>query len=81
MDGRIAIKFFADVLYVKGFMYFSEYEAILDASSPLELDDIVERMLNDGFSPYMQGECSIEHGERKRTRDGAKEGIDIRAAT
>ena len=59
MDSMVVLKFLADVLYVKGYIYFKEYEAILDSSTPEDLDKIVERMLHDDFSPYMRGECYI----------------------
>ena len=49
MDSMVVLKFLADVLYVKGYIYFKEYEAILDSSTPEDLDKIVERMLHDDF--------------------------------
>lgn len=53
---KIAIKFFADVLYIKEKLTIEEYEAIMDAQTPEHLDHIVDRMLSDDFSTLLRGE-------------------------
>lgn len=53
---KIAIQFFADVLYLKGLLCFEELEAILDARNPEDLDAIFEKMFRGEFNPYKRGE-------------------------
>ena len=66
---KILLKFIADVMYIKGIIYFSEYESILDVCTIEDLDEVVERMLHSDFSPYMRGEAYVEIAERARKRD------------
>lgn len=63
---KMVLKFFADILYIKGILYYDELEAILDAKTLSDLDDIFERMMRGGFSPYKRGEY---YDEYKRERD------------
>ena len=53
---KVVLKFLADVLYVKEELSFEEYEAIMDAKTPFDLDDIVDKMLNDEFRVLLRGE-------------------------
>ena len=53
---KIAIQFFADVLYLKGLLCYEELEAILDAQSPEDLDMVFEKMFRGQFNPYKRGE-------------------------
>lgn len=46
------LKFVADVLYVKEIISLPEYEAIMEACTLQCLDDIVEKMLSEGFNNY-----------------------------
>jgi hypothetical protein len=56
---KVVLKFLADVLYLKGIIYYSEFNAIMDAKTAEDLDNIVEMMLTDSFSPYLRGECYL----------------------
>ena len=58
---KILLKFFADLLYVKNVIYYEELEAILNACTLSDLDEIFERMMRDGFSPYKRGEYYSEY--------------------
>lgn len=53
---KVVLKFLADVLYIKGFICFEEFDAIMDAKNPSDLDDIVEKMIRGEFNVYKQGE-------------------------
>lgn len=53
---KIAIQFFADVLYLKGLLCFEEMEAILDARNAEDLDVIFEKMYKGTFNVYKRGE-------------------------
>ncbi len=59
---KIVLKFFADVMYVKGYIYYSEFEAIMNSCTPQDLDDIVERMLKDEYKGYTRGEGYVTAG-------------------
>lgn len=53
---KVILKFLADVLYTKGGLCFEEFEAIMDAKNPSDLDIIVEKMLGGKFNVYKRGE-------------------------
>lgn len=53
---KIVLKFLADVLYIKEKLTLEEYEAIMDAKTPFDLDNIVDRMLRDDFTVLLRGE-------------------------
>lgn len=53
---KVLLKFIADVLYVKGYIYYSEFEAMMEACNADDLDRIIEGMLNDEFKGYKKGE-------------------------
>ena len=40
---RITLKFFADLLYLRGNISFEAYDDILSAKSPFDLDQIIEK--------------------------------------
>ena len=46
------LKFVADVLYVKEIISLPEYEAIMEACTLQCLDNIIEKMLSEGFNNY-----------------------------
>ena len=46
---KIILKFFADVLYIKGVLCSEELEAIMDASNIKDLDTIINKMLDDEY--------------------------------
>lgn len=53
---KVAIGFLADVLYVKEILHFEEYEAIMNAKSPSDLEVIVDKLLRGEYSAYRKGE-------------------------
>ena len=53
---KVLLKFIADVLYVKGYIYYSEFEAMMGVRNADDLDRIIEGMLNDEFKGYKKGE-------------------------
>lgn len=58
---KVILKFFADVLYIRGFLYSEEYEAILDCRNMYDLDDVIEDMLSDKCSSsHKRGECYVK---------------------
>lgn len=60
---KIGLKFLADVLYIKGFICFEEFDAIMEACNPDDLDDIVEKMIRGEFNVYRQGEGYIRYAK------------------
>ena len=44
------MKFIADVLYIKGCICFDEFCAIMEATTPVDLEDIIEKMLKEDFN-------------------------------
>lgn len=63
MFDKTAIGFFADVLYIKGFLNFEEFDAIMNAKTPSDLGDIVEKLLGDGYSAYKKGEGYVRSAD------------------
>jgi len=58
---KILLKFFADVLYLKGIICYEEFEAILDCCTPHDLDVVFERMMKEDFNYYARGENNWEY--------------------
>ena len=56
---KVTIKFFADVLYIKGVLCYEEYNDILESSCTNCLDIIVEKMLRDNYNPYTRGDIVV----------------------
>lgn len=55
---KIVLKFIADLLYVKGMLYFEEFDAIMNVKSPSDLDDIIDNMMREVYSPYKKGDMN-----------------------
>lgn len=53
---KLVLGFMADVLYIKGLIYYDEYEAIMDVKQAEDLQEIVERMLRGDYRGYKKGE-------------------------
>lgn len=62
---KILLKFFADVLYIKGKLCVEELEDIMDAKTPFDLDNIVEKMLCSEYNVYKRGETYDRDKPRK----------------
>lgn len=65
MDGKLAIGFIADVLYIKGIISYDEFNAVQEARTATDIGEIVERMLRGDFNGYKRGEGYITAGESK----------------
>jgi hypothetical protein len=53
---KLVLKFFADILYLKGLLCSEELEAIMDVTKPSDLDVIFEKMFRGGYNVYKRGE-------------------------
>lgn len=60
---KIVLQFFADVLYIKEIICYEEYEAILDSSNTLDLDNITEKMLRGEYNVYKKGETYSKYAK------------------
>mgnify|MGYP001461202410 FL=1 len=56
MDGKLAIGFLADILYLKGIICFDEFEDIQNAKNAQDIERIVEKILGDEYDGRRQGE-------------------------
>jgi hypothetical protein len=56
-DVKLMLGFFADVLYVKEVLCFEEFNAIMEAKYPSDLEDIFERLMRGEFNVYKRGEA------------------------
>ncbi len=57
---KVLLKFFADVLYLKGLLCYEELEAIMDVQSLSDLDGIFEKMYRGEYNVYKRGEPYVE---------------------
>lgn len=71
---KAVLKFLADVLYIKKIICFEEFEAIMESKNPLDLDDIVEKMLKEEYNVYKQGESYLRYGKHSTRSRGRKLG-------
>lgn len=53
---KVVLKFFADVLYLKGLLCYEELEAIMEATNPSDLEVIFEKMYRGEYNVYKRGE-------------------------
>ena len=60
---KLAICFFAEILYIKKIIGIDELEAILDIKTPSDLDEFIERLITDGFDLNKRGESYIGYGK------------------
>jgi hypothetical protein len=56
MTGKSVVGFLADVLYLKGFICYDEFEDIMNAHNDVDLGVIVEKMLRSEYNVYKKGE-------------------------
>jgi hypothetical protein len=56
---KTSIGLLADVLYIKGIICYEEFEDIMNAITPQDLDKVVEGMLTDKYNVYRKGEAYI----------------------
>lgn len=52
---KVVLKFIADVLYLKGVIFFEELEAIMECRDCNDLDEVFERMMKEDFNAYRRG--------------------------
>ncbi len=62
---KVVIKFIADLLYSKDLLFFDEFEAIMSAKTPEDLDVIIENILRGEYHGYRKGESYLTHGKDK----------------
>ena len=60
---KIVLKFLADVLYIKGFICFEEFDDVMNSKNPTDLDDIVEKMIRGEYNVYRQGEGYVRYSK------------------
>lgn len=60
---KIVLKFFADVMYLKGVLCFEELEDIMEACIPEDLDDIFENMVRGNYNAYVRGDFTYDFRE------------------
>jgi len=53
---KLVLGFLADILYIKGFICFDEFEAIQEVKTPSDLDSLVEKLLRGEFNAHRKGE-------------------------
>lgn len=53
---KLVLRFFADVMYLKGIICYEELEAILDVKHPEDLEVIFEKMYRGEYNVYKRGE-------------------------
>lgn len=56
MDGKLLIKLFGDILYIKGIINADELDGLLDLQDARELDAYTDRLLRGDFNAYKRGE-------------------------
>jgi hypothetical protein len=61
---KLAIGFIADILYIKGIIFWEEYDAIMNATSPSDLEVIVEKLLRGDFNVLKRGETYLNYQQR-----------------
>lgn len=57
---KVILKFFTDVLYLKGIICFDEFEDIMDARNASDLDNVFEKMMRGEYNTYRRGGISYE---------------------
>lgn len=58
---KTAIGFITDILYIKGVICFEEFDDIMEAKYPTDLQDIIEKMLRGEYNAYKRGEGYISN--------------------
>jgi hypothetical protein len=62
---KVVIKFIADLLYCKDLIFFEEFEAIMEAKKPEDLDVIIDKILRGEYRGYKKGESYLTYGRSK----------------
>ena len=60
---KVVLKFLADVLYIKGFICFEEFDDVMNSKNPTDLDDIVEKIIRGEYNVYRQGEGYVRYAK------------------
>jgi predicted metal-binding protein len=63
---KVLLKFFADVLYLKEQLCSEELEDIYEAKTPIDLDNIFEKMMRGEYNVYKRGETYANYGKHRR---------------
>lgn len=57
---KILLKFFTDVLYLKGVICFDELDDIMDCCTPSDLDNVFEKMMRGEYNAYRRGNITCK---------------------
>ena len=57
---RVSLKFIADLLYIKGDICFQEFDDIMNASEPQDLDNIIDKLIRGDYNVYKRGNGATE---------------------
>ena len=53
---KLAIGFIADLLYLKGFLCWEEFEAIQNMEKPEDMTAFIDKLIGGEFNVYKRGE-------------------------
>lgn len=57
---KIILKFFTDVMYLKGIICLDEFEDIMDCCNANDLENVFEKMITDKYDIFRRGELEYE---------------------
>lgn len=60
---KLVIGLFADIMYIKGFICYDEFQALMELKTPSDLDAFQEKLLRGEFNVYRKGEHYALHNE------------------
>lgn len=58
---KVILKFFADVMYIKGLLCYEELTDVMEVKTISDLDMIVEKMLGGEYNAHRRGEGVIRY--------------------
>lgn len=58
---KILLKFFSDVLYLKGVICFDELEDIMECCTPNDLDNVFDKMMRGEYNAYRRGNIPYKY--------------------
>lgn len=53
---KVILKFFTDVMYLKGILCYEELDAIMDCANHNDLDCVFESMMKEEYNNYKRGD-------------------------
>lgn len=61
-EQMLAIGFIADILYLKGIILYEEFEDIMSAKDPADLQVIIDKIIGGKYNAYKRGEGYVITG-------------------